>query len=255
MEGPPLDTAVLASLEHAEEISLGDLGFSDESLDLNASLDLDADESGPTAHKLSSHWTLWTNATLDSPKPTLTPLYDFDTVEEFWCIFNSLLLPSKIADRSDIIFMRNTTTPSEDGTFVLVRTKPEWESSANRTGGELRPQTKYSSSNLDKVWLYTLLGIIGGSMPNCESVNGIWFAMRHFGRVVLWQASLTQEHLLERQSSHDVFLKVSNSWSNLLTQRNLPPPAAAFTTHESSIQAVHNAAPPRKQYRNANNNH
>jgi hypothetical protein len=59
----------------------------------------------PAQHELSSYWTLW--AQIQAPqakggkpsRPTLGPIFDFNTVEDFWTVYNSLKPPSELTVR------------------------------------------------------------------------------------------------------------------------------------------------------------
>ncbi|KAK4703841.1 translation initiation factor 4E, partial [Phenoliferia sp. Uapishka_3] len=74
----------------------------------------------------------------------------FDSVEEFWGLYNNIVPPSLIHPNSNYYLFKEGV-------------KPAWEDSANSKGGKWSvqlPRGKYSEA-IDNYWLYTMLAAIG----------------------------------------------------------------------------------------------
>ncbi|KAG8757487.1 eukaryotic translation initiation factor 4E [Serendipita sp. 396] len=133
----------------------------------------------PTAfnvkHPLYSSWTLW----FDSPSTkgraggTGTPstpstavpatpsgsqgwmddikkVVSFESVEEFWGLFNNIVPPSSLPQRANYYLFKENIIPA-------------WEDAANKDGGKWSIQLpkEKNRNNVDKMWLYTMLAAIG----------------------------------------------------------------------------------------------
>ncbi|WVQ86117.1 hypothetical protein IAT38_008285 [Cryptococcus sp. DSM 104549] len=120
-------------------------------------------------HPLFSTWTLY----FDSPQskmlpktPSSTPatpqgghggwmedirkVVSFDSVEEFWGLYNNIIPPSQLPGRANYYLFK-------DGIM------PAWEDSQNKNGGKWSIQVPKDKSKgvIDKMWLYTMLAAIG----------------------------------------------------------------------------------------------
>jgi len=129
-------------------------------------------------HPLFSAWTLWfdspatkgrnlpqTPMTAFPQTPSLqTPsgaavmgwmedirrVINFDSVEEFWGLYNNIVPPSALPQKANYYLFK-------DGII------PAWEDEANKNGGKWSiqlPKDK-NRANVDKMWLYTMLAAIG----------------------------------------------------------------------------------------------
>ncbi|KIY72804.1 translation initiation factor eIF4e [Cylindrobasidium torrendii FP15055 ss-10] len=129
-------------------------------------------------HPLYSAWTLW----FDSPAtkgrnlpqtpisafpPTPGPatpgvaaaqgwmedikrVISFDSVEEFWGLYNNIVAPSKLPQKANYYLFKEGIIPA-------------WEDEANKNGGKWSIQLPRDKNrdNVDKMWLYTMLAAIG----------------------------------------------------------------------------------------------
>ncbi|THH04439.1 hypothetical protein EW146_g10177 [Bondarzewia mesenterica] len=130
------------------------------------------------AHPLYSPWTLWfdspatkgrnlpqtpSSAFPQTPLPQ-TPgaaaamgwmedikrVINFDSVEEFWGLFNNIVPPSNLPPKANYYLFKEGIIPA-------------WEDEANKNGGKWSIQLPKDKNrlNVDKMWLYTLLAAIG----------------------------------------------------------------------------------------------
>jgi len=128
-------------------------------------------------HPLYSAWTLWFDspatkgrnlpqtpgatfpATPQTPSqpPTTGGWMDdikrvitFDSVEEFWGLFNNIIPPSQLPQKANYYLFK-------DGII------PAWEDEANKNGGKWSIQLpkEKNRGSVDRMWLYTMLAAIG----------------------------------------------------------------------------------------------
>ncbi|TFY54045.1 hypothetical protein EVG20_g9868 [Dentipellis fragilis] len=166
-------------------------------------------------HPLYSPWTLWfdspatkgrnlpqtpSSAFPQTPLPQ-TPggaaalgwmedikrVISFDSVEEFWGLYNNIVPPSQLPQKANYYLFK-------DGII------PAWEDDANKNGGKWSiqlPKDK-NRNNIDKMWLYTMLAAIGETfdpyLTNPETppgtaslVTGVIVSTRpQFYRLSIW---------------------------------------------------------------------
>lgn len=115
-------------------------------------------------HPLQHTWALWffKNDRNKNWSDNLRLVTKFDTVEDFWAIYNHIQLSSKLHAGCDYNLFK-------DGI------QPMWEDPSNKNGGKWQFQLgkQHRNSDLDKYWLETLLLMIGeGFGEDSECVNG-----------------------------------------------------------------------------------
>ncbi|KLO20219.1 eukaryotic translation initiation factor 4E class I [Schizopora paradoxa] len=163
-------------------------------------------------HPLYSAWTLW----FDSPStkgrnlpqtpmtavpPTPVPqtpgaaaaaqgwmedikqVITFDSVEEFWGLYNNIVPPSQLPQRANYYLFKEGIIPA-------------WEDEANKNGGKWSIQLprEKNRGNVDKWWLNTMLDAIGEQFdPHFEEpaphslVTGVIVSTRpQFYRISVW---------------------------------------------------------------------
>jgi len=133
----------------------------------------DDDKDENKKHLLSYKWRLWYNKPTSSWEPP-RQVVDFDTVEDFWCVYNRLTPPGKLPKGSDYHVFKESI-------------RPEWEDKENREGGKWLLTLK--PDQVDKAWEEALLGIIGGEEfgDDSEKICGIVVSLRKQGnKLCLW---------------------------------------------------------------------
>jgi len=129
-------------------------------------------------HPLFSSWTLWfdspatkgrnlpqtpISAFPQTPMPQ-TPsvaaaqgwmedikrVISFDSVEEFWGLYNNIIPPSQLPQKANYYLFKEGIIPA-------------WEDEANKNGGKWSIQLPKDKNrpSVDKMWLYTMLAAIG----------------------------------------------------------------------------------------------
>jgi len=128
-------------------------------------------------HPLYSPWTLWfdspntkgktlpqTPSTSVPPTPGGVPptpgalswmddikrLIKFDSVEEFWGLYNNIVSPSKLPPKANYYLFKDDIMPA-------------WEDASNKDGGKWSVQLpkEKNRARIDEMWLYTMLAAIG----------------------------------------------------------------------------------------------
>ncbi|KAJ3038342.1 hypothetical protein HDV00_000763 [Rhizophlyctis rosea] len=138
-------------------------------------------------HPLENRWTMW----FDNPgKKTnqanwaqnLKNLITFDSVEDFWGIYNNVQKASQLAAGSNYHLFKEGV-------------RPEWEDPTNAKGGKwVLPIPKPKKGELDQLWLYTLLACVGEAFPDQDEVCGAVVSIRkQQDRISLWTRSALDE--------------------------------------------------------------
>ncbi|KAI9535361.1 translation initiation factor eIF4E [Dissostichus eleginoides] len=133
-------------------------------------------------HPLQNRWALWyfKNDKSKSWTENLRLISKFDTVEDFWALYNHIQQPSKLGFGCDYCLFK-------DGI------KPMWEDDRNKLGGRwlmtLNKQQRHN--DLDRYWMETLLCLVGESFDAAsEDVNGAVVNVRPKGdKISIWTSN------------------------------------------------------------------
>ncbi|GLB36205.1 putative eukaryotic initiation factor 4E family protein [Lyophyllum shimeji] len=79
----------------------------------------------------------------------------FDSVEEFWGLYNNIIPPSQLPQKANYYLFK--------GGMLQEGIIPAWEDEANKNGGKWSIQLPRDKNrgNVDRMWLYTMLAAIG----------------------------------------------------------------------------------------------
>ncbi|XP_004697199.1 eukaryotic translation initiation factor 4E type 1B isoform X2 [Echinops telfairi] len=133
----------------------------------------------PELHSLENRWALWffKNDSSQAWQDNLHLIIKFDTVEDFWAVYGHIQLASKLSSGCDYALFK-------DGI------RPMWEDSRNKRGGRwLVSLAKHQRhSKLDRLWLETLLCLIGESFEeHSQEVCGAVVNIRTKGdKISVW---------------------------------------------------------------------
>ncbi|KAF2654323.1 eukaryotic translation initiation factor 4E [Lophiostoma macrostomum CBS 122681] len=176
----PLDTIPISPSDNPS-------GTSDESAVTNSSANsdirtvFDDPDNFNVKHPLMNHWTLWftkpPSGKGDNWNELLKEVISFDSVEEFWGIYNNITPTSELALKSDYHLFKKGV-------------RPEWEDVQNKHGGKWAFQFKEKKSiNIDALWLHVMLAAIGENLEDEDDneVMGVVVNVRRgFYRIGLW---------------------------------------------------------------------
>lgn len=122
-------------------------------------------------HPLQNQWTLWYYDCEKSKAWELCQhkIANFDTVEDFWSLFNHIKPPSEIKHSNDYSLFKNGI-------------RPMWEDDINKHGGRwLINLNKFRNSELDRLWLDVILCLIGEGFDYSEDICGVVVNVRARG--------------------------------------------------------------------------
>ncbi|KAL4703995.1 hypothetical protein ACJJTC_018035 [Scirpophaga incertulas] len=106
-------------------------------------------------HPLENTWVLWLTANVSKDwKENLIEITSFNTVEDFWCLYHHMILPSELEEGQDFSLFKQGV-------------RPMWEDPANTKGGRLVVfLEKKNTHDLNRIWLDTILMLIGENFDN-----------------------------------------------------------------------------------------
>jgi translation initiation factor 4E len=191
-------------------------------------------------HPLHTGWTLWYNGAPKKGKGgqtdwSVTKILPFNTVENFWRLYNNIARPSQLATGSNYHFFKTGI-------------QPEWEDKANQNGGKWilnLPRTKKAGTNeiVDEAWLWTLLSLIGEFFEDGDDIKGVVISPRKgTNRLALWTGDASNE---------DLVLRIGRKFKNCLIA-HLKKEGAQMLELEATYQAHNDALRNKSSFRNKN---
>jgi len=132
-------------------------------------------------HPLQNSWTLWffRNDRSRNWNDNQCPIITFNTVEDFWALYNHIELASKLSAGCDYSLFKEGI-------------KPMWEDEKNRHGGRwlINLDKKQRMTSLDNFWLEVMLCLIGESFDDhSQVVNGAVVSVRtKCDKIGMWLA-------------------------------------------------------------------
>nr|NP_001298313.1 eukaryotic translation initiation factor 4E-like [Papilio polytes]BAM20741.1 eukaryotic initiation factor 4E [Papilio polytes] len=133
-------------------------------------------------HPLKNMWSFWlyTNASKDWSE-NLVELTTFETVEDYWSIYHHTQTPSELP-------------VGQDYSVFKKGIRPMWEDPANAQGGRwLLTIDKRRAADLDNIWLYMVLMLIGENLPHGEEICGVVVNVRPKCKLGVWVTNLNHK--------------------------------------------------------------
>ncbi|KAI9825813.1 MAG: eukaryotic translation initiation factor 4E [Thelocarpon impressellum] len=132
-------------------------------------------------HPLMHTWTLWftkpPSGKGDNWNDLLKEVVTFDSVEEFWGVYNNITPTSELALKSDYHLFKQGV-------------RPEWEDSQNKHGGKWAYLFKEKRAvPIDELWLHVMLAAIGETLEeegDGEVMGVVVNVRKGFYRIGLW---------------------------------------------------------------------
>ncbi|KAM3961565.1 eukaryotic translation initiation factor 4E-like [Aphomia sociella] len=130
-------------------------------------------------HPLERPWSIWFNSN-DKPnwEDCLVKLTTFDTVEDYWCLFHHMKLPSELRVGQDYAVFKHGI-------------RPAWEDVSNSKGGRWLIMLDYQ--DLDSIWLDIVLLLIGENFHNMDLITGVIVNVRAKSKVVIWTTNKSKD--------------------------------------------------------------
>ncbi|CAD7081663.1 unnamed protein product [Hermetia illucens] len=131
-------------------------------------------------HPLQNVWTLWylENDRTKSWEELQNEITSFDTVEDFWSLYNHIKLASEIKAGSDYSLFKKGI-------------RPMWEDEANKKGGRwvITLNKNQRRTDLDNLWLDVLLCLIGEAFEHSDQICGAVVNIRtKVDKISIWTA-------------------------------------------------------------------
>lgn len=145
------------------------------------------------SHPLECTWSLYVTRNKRRPGPEasvkdwedrLAKIGDFNSIEEFWGVYNNLRTPTELNGRGDYFLFKQGI-------------HPEWEDPRNSEGGAWSYSTSFPEA-VNDMWLNTLLALIGYQFAeDMERVCGVEMSVRTKKyRLSLWTDSTEEPRAL-----------------------------------------------------------
>lgn len=136
-------------------------------------------------HPLQNKWTLWftkpPSGRGDNWNDLLKEVITFDSIEEFWGVYNNVAPVSDLPQKADYHLFK-------------AGVRPEWEDPQNKHGGKWSYQYKEKRNiDIDNLWLYVMMGAIGDTLEDEEDgeVMGVVVNVRKgFYRIGVWTRTM-----------------------------------------------------------------
>lgn len=144
-----------------------------------------ASETAKQPHKLERKWAFWFDKQSTHKQgaawgSSLRKVYTFETVEEFWCLYDQIFKPSKLE-------------PNADFHLFKAGVEPKWEDPECANGGKWTVAGS-RKTNLDSMWLETLMALIGEQFDEAEEICGVVASVRQRqDKLSLWTRNAANE--------------------------------------------------------------
>jgi len=142
-------------------------------------------------HPLHHRWTLWYDnpgkkTSQDKWAENLKQVVTFETVEDFWRLFNNIRPASKLISGSNYHLFKDDI-------------EPKWEHPDNTRGGKWVATIKSKKDELDKMWLWTVLALIGENFDEADNIcGGVVSIRKGSDRIGLWTKDSQNEIVQKR---------------------------------------------------------
>jgi len=162
-------------------------------------------------HPLMHKWTIWftkpSTGKGDNWNDLLKQVITFDSVEEFWGIYNNITPTSELAVKSDYHLFKEGV-------------RPEWEDVQNKHGGKWAYQFRDKrSTNIDTLWLHVMLAAIGETLEDEDDneVMGVVVNVRKgFYRIGLWTRTTGGGKGRSADAGREVLMKLGHRFKATL---------------------------------------
>ncbi len=158
---------------------------------------LDLDEKFSFYYRISDNSLLGNVGNLQYEN-TVKKIADFETVEDFWKIFQHMKKPESL--KSGIEFQ-----------LFKYNIKPLWEDESNKKGGRISIKLKKENSSL--VWEEIILLLIGGNFPQKikNEINGVLISVRkEFNFLQIWFKTYEKNNINEINNCLRELLQIPN---------------------------------------------
>jgi len=166
--------------------------------------------------KLKSKWWMWEQVVQSEGRGTYTDamrrVVSFDTVQDFWSIWNGLPQPGELLESKRITRGMPTGPAVAIDAIMIFKdgVSPEWEHPANSAGGHFQMMLKpaLGGGQIDEYWNNIVLGMIGATIEPAELITGIRLVDKLSGpkgnsaiRIELWYSKASEAQVTALRKS------------------------------------------------------
>ena len=159
---------------------------------------------------------------------------DFDTIEDFWAIFQHLKKP-------------DNCNPGIEFQMFKENIKPMWEDELNKKGGKMT--LKLNKGYTTVIWEEIILGIIGNILPKhiMDGINGVVFcAKKEFNTLQIWFKDYDRNYYMELEQCFRDLIQIPNE---------VPIDVKKFFFEKNSNYKENSKEDSKKYEKNNNNNY
>ncbi|KAL9675232.1 hypothetical protein QQ045_003433 [Rhodiola kirilowii] len=163
-----------------------------------------SDETVKQPHKLERKWSFWFDNQSRQTQgaawgASLRQIYTFDTVEEFWCLYDQIFKPIKLPGNAEIHLFR-------------AGVEPKWEDPECANGG------KWSIPS----YVALMMALIGEQFEDADEICGVVATVRSKGdKLSLWTKNAANEA---------VQMSIGRKWKEIIDANE----KISYTSHDDS---------------------
>ncbi|XP_050342958.1 eukaryotic translation initiation factor 4E1-like [Nymphalis io] len=126
-------------------------------------------------HPLHNSWSFWMYTNKNKVwEENLVKLTTFDTVEDYWSLYHHMKCPTELEQGQEYAVFKNDI-------------RPMWEDQANRSGGRWIINFEGRQNlDIDALWLYVVLLLIGENFQNSYVICGTVVSIRQKSKIGIW---------------------------------------------------------------------
>lgn len=170
-------------------------------------------------HPLQNAWSLWffEGDRTKTWEENLNEITSFETVEDFWSLYNHIKPPSEINIGNDYSLFKQGI-------------KPMWEDPKNQSGGGWSfTCSKSFKGDLDNLWLDVLLCLIGEAFDHSEEICGATINVRKTNsRINIWTMNCKNE---------EAVMEIGKKLKEVLRLRHIKINYESHSTHMYNSQS------------------
>lgn len=193
---------------------------------------------------LSHEWVVWEQLNMDARKDSdysnaTKPVARFSSVQQFWWIWHHIPQPSELLQGKRMVRESSDGSKSVVDAVIMFKEgiQPMWEDPKNASGGHVHFRAWQSTvvpGELDTMWNYLVLAVVGGSLNNSSIVNGIRLVDKLGGnrgniRIEVWFSDYSNE-----AARQGLIKEIEALTSKLLDGSPCEPPHLEVKAHSKS---------------------
>uniref|UniRef100_A0A2H1WC62 eIF-4F 25 kDa subunit n=1 Tax=Spodoptera frugiperda TaxID=7108 RepID=A0A2H1WC62_SPOFR len=137
-------------------------------------------------HPLQDEWSFWLLlGDKQNWEDNLVELSNFNTVEDYWCLYHHMKVPSELRLGQDYMIFKKGI-------------QPMWEDPQNKKGGRwLIMLDRLTNAQMDAIWADTVLILIGATLMCTDDISGVVVNVRDKNKISVWMKTNDPESVLE----------------------------------------------------------